>query len=773
MMKKLEDFLFAARGIILLVLFIITGIALYFALQLKLDTSFDKALPAGHEYIETFQQYRKDIFGANSVVVVLEAKNGTIWNQPFFATYKKVSDDIFFLPGVSRPTVTSLWTPNVRYIEVTEEGATAEDVIPSFVQPDGMTDQDIDDIQSKVIRGGFVGRLVENDFGGALIWADLQDYDPSTGKKLDYFDLAKKLETQIRDKYESENYTVRIIGFAKAVGDIADGARGAVMFFAIAFALTALALYLYSHSVMLSAMVLLASLTSVIWQFGLLYLLGFGLDPLGILVPFLVFAIGVSHGVQQINRITASISLGASSELAARESFSALLGPGAMALTTALVGFATLYLIPIPLIQDIAVAASIGVALKMITTLVMLPLLVSYLRFDAGFALRAAKSRESRLKFVEVLSLVSMPRNATIVLLIGTFLFGIGVVQNGKRHVGSLQAGTAELQPESRYNVDSRDIAAKFSIGLNILTVVAETPADACIDYTTLKFLGGFSWAMMNVPGVTKVTSLPFTMRTLNVPFNEGNLRWKTIPKARESLVQEQAVLPPGALTNGPCTMFPLHLYLADGKATTINRVTAAVKDWRAHNKMDEVSLRLAAGNMGVQAAVNEEISQAELPMMLWVYGVVIALVLINYRDWRAVIACCLPLTLATFLGYWFMAEMQIGLTVATLSVMVLAVGIGVDYAFYMYNHIIHHMASGRPMTECIRVTMIETGMATIFTAITLAVGVSSWAFSALKFQADMGLLLGFMFMINMIAAITVLPSIAVMLDVLFPRKEA
>ena len=134
-------------------------------------------------------------------------------------------------------------------------------------------------------------------------------------------------------------------------------------------------------------------------------------------------------------------------------------------------------------------------------------------------------------------------------------------------------------------------------------------------------------------------------------------------------------------------------------------------------------------------------------------------------------IACCLPLTLATFLGYWFMKELDIGLTVATLPVMVLAVGIGVDYAFYIYNRLQLHLAQGVNIVVAFKQALMETGIATIFTAITLSVGVATWSFSDLKFQADMGMLLTFMFMVNMVMAITVLPAFAVKLDSLFPRK--
>jgi len=218
--------------------------------------------------------------------------------------------------------------------------------------------------------------------------------------------------------------------------------------------------------------------------------------------------------------------------------------------------------------------------------------------------------------------------------------------------------------------------------------------------------------------------------------------------------------------------MTAAHIYLADHKATTINGVIAAVKDFRAKYPMDGVKIRLASGNAGVLAAINDEIEHSELPMMLYVYATIVLLVFVAYRDLRAVLACCLPLTIGTFIGYWFMKELDIGLTVATLPVMVLAVGIGVDYAFYIYNRLQLHLANGLGIVEAFEHAILEVGTATIFTAITLAAGVVTWSFSSLKFQADMGKLLAFMFIVNMVMAITVLPAFAVWLERIFPRRR-
>ncbi|MDF1685720.1 MAG: putative RND superfamily exporter protein [Parvibaculaceae bacterium] len=775
MVKLLETLVFKLRPLILAGLFAFTIFAGFFAFGLKLDAGFDKQLPTGHEYIQTFQEYREKLFGSNRIIVVMEAKEGNIWNQDFFSTYKDLTDDIFFLPGVARHTVTSLWTPNTRYLEITEEGISADDVIPGTVTADSMDKADLERIENNVVRGGFVGRLVASDFTAAMITAELLEYNPKTQEKLDYFDLAAQLENKLRTKYETEDgkYRIRIIGFAKLIGDIADGAADVVVFFGLAFVLTVLAVYLYARSAALTFLPLFCSLTSVVWQFGLLSFLGYGLDPLAILVPFLVFAIGVSHGVQQINLITAEISAGATPDEAARTSFSALLIPGSMALLTDLVGFGTLIMIPIQMIQELAITASIGVALKIVTNLLMLPLLAGYFKFDEGFAARVANAREFRLKIMRFLGKVANPRVAVVTFLISVGLFGVAVFQSQDRHVGALHPGSAELRPEARYNEDSTVIASKFALGLNLLTVVIETPTEACIKYPYMRYLNRFSLAMENIDGVSLVISLPYAAKASSSGWNEGNLKWRALPRNSYALVQAVGpVAPSTGLLNQNCSVLPMMMFLDDSKATTISTAIEAVEAYRKENPMEGVTIRLASGNMGVQAAVNQEIEESELPMMLWVYVAIIGLVILTYRDWRATIACTVPLTFATFFGYWFMKELEIGLTVATLPVMVLAVGLGVDYAFYIYNRIQFHLSEGLNITDSYKQTLFETGMAVVFTALTMAVGVSTWTFSPLKFQADMGLLLTFMFMTNMIMSITTLPSIAVVLEMIFPRRK-
>jgi predicted RND superfamily exporter protein len=772
LVKQLERLVFGYRLSVLAVLAVVTAVMGYYALQLHMSPGFDKQLPQQHEFIKTFNQYRDVLFGSNRIVVVLHKKEGDIWNASALTKLYDITQAVFFMPGVDRRGVTSLWTPNTRAVQITEEGMKAEDVIGGDVTVKTLTPEAIAGIRERTIIGGFVGSLVANDGSGAMVVAEPVDPDPITGKPLDYMELDHRLETELRSKFSDAEIDVQIIGFAKQMGDIIAGAAGVVKFFVLAFVLTALAVYWYTRSVMLTVLPLVCSLVSVVWQFGTITLLGFGLDPLAVLVPFLVFAIGVSHGVQQINSVSMEACAGHDAMTSAKHSFSGLLIPGTLALVTAFVGFATLVMVPIPMIRELAITASVGVAYKIVTNLIMLPVLASYVKLDASYVEKMKKLQFQREHLMMQLGKVAERRNAAIGAMLCVVLLGLAVWQSQGRHIGHVLPGAPELHNDSRYNLDVQSVVDHFGLGLDVLTVVIETPVNGCYQQQVMAYIDRLTWQLANVPGVLSAQSLPLLTKFAMSGVNEGNPKWAALPQDESSLAEAVRQVPESMrLYNADCTVMPVNLYLTDHKASTLKQVVEAVEAFRVGEPMEGVTIRMASGNAGVQAATNEVVEHAELPMMLYVYLTIIALVFLVYRDWRAIVACCVPLTLATFLGYWFMKAQDIGLTVATLPVMVLAVGIGVDYAFYIYNRLQTHLAEGEDIVRAFKRALQKVGVATIFTALTLSVGVATWSFSALKFQADMGMLLAFMFMVNMIMAITLLPAIAVMLDVLIPRS--
>lgn len=757
---RIEQWVFGHRRALLATFALLTlGLAASAAF-LRIDAGFNKQLPQRHAYMQTFTHYQDEFGGANRVLLALVARQGDIFTPEFFATLKAVTDDVFFVPGVDRAQVSSLFTPNVRFVEVTEEGFAGGNVVPADFKP---TPTGLDQVRRNILKSNQLGRLVASDFSGALVSAQLLEIDPRSGARLDYGEVARRFE-DIRQKYQAQNpaLDIHVIGFAKLIGDIIDGAGGVAGFFLIAVLVTALLVYLYSHSLKLTLLPLGCSLAAVIWQMGLLPLLGFGIDPMSMLVPFLVFAIGVSHGVQMINSVRSEVFLGSDGLTAARASFRRLLVPGGVALITDTIGFLTILLIDIAIVRETAIAASLGVAAIVLTNLFLLPVLLSHQRFGDDYR-RRVHARAGRLAPLWTrLARFAEPRVARHTLLVSGALAVLALIAALNVKIGDLQQGVPELRADARYNRDSAVITEKFAIGVDVLSVIVETVPQGCTDYEVMEKTDRFESTMRSVPGVHSVLGLPTLTKIANAGFNEGSLKWRVLPRNPQMMVQAVSPIETSSgFLSGDCSAMPVMIFTQDHKADTIAGIVDAVKRFDREHASEHLRFRLAGGNLGVMAATNEVVEAAQFPMVVYVYAAIILLCLATFRSWRIAACIVVPLGLVSLLGYALMYLLDIGLKVSTLPVVALGVGIGVDYGIYLFSRLHTELAAGRPLNEAYCRTLAITGNAVLFTGLTLAIGVSTWIFSPLKFQSDMGILLTFLFLVNMLGAIVLLPALA------------
>ncbi len=762
--SRIEMGLFRHKLFVLMLFTLTSAFFLFQATQIKLDASFTKNIPLNHSYMKTYLKHRANFGGANNILISVCDSSGDIFNADFFNALKGVHDKLFFIPGVDRIQVKSLFSPSTRFVEVVEDGFAGGPVIPADFQP---TKQGLGIVKGNIEKAGIVGSIVSDDYSCAMVKAALLDINPDTGKKLDTLNLAKQLEDEIRQDFEQGNISVHIIGFAKMVGDVAEGAKGVVLFFAIAIAITAVMVYIFSHSVRLTFLPIFCSLIAVVWQMGMLSSLGFGLDPMSILIPFLVFAIGVSHGVQMINSVVKKVACGLTSSAAAQASFKALLIPGGIALLSDTVGFLTLLSIDIGIIKELAITASIGVAMIILTNLILLPVLLSYTTIKTNSKV-GQLSEESIVWSTMANSARKGP--ASIILILAAVLFTVGFYKGQELKIGELHAGAPALHESSRYNQDTFLITDKYAISVDYMSVIIETTPDACTNYETMATIDRFQWQMENIPGVQSAVSLASISKLVNAGYNEGNPKWRVIPRNQQTLVQSIARVPSSSgLLNNNCSVMPVILFLEDHKATTINAVVDAVKLAGKELSSQQVQFKLASGPVGVMAATNEAVAEAQLPMMLYVYGAVIGLCLLSFRSIRATLVVVLPLYVVSTLAQWLMTALDIGLTVSTLPVIALGVGIGVDYGIYILSTMSTKLKEGLEVRDAYLAALKERGSAVLITGLTLAIGVSTWFFSDLKFQVDMGILLTFMFLVNMLAAIIILPALAAFL---WPSKK-
>jgi predicted RND superfamily exporter protein len=913
-LRAIEPLIYAKRWLTMGILLAITAFLFVEMLMIRTDAGFDKSIPLEHPYMKVLKQYMADFGGANTVLVALIQKDGNIYNEKFLTELKQATDEVFFLPGIDRSRVSSLFTPDVRYIEVVEGGFKGGNVIPAEYQP---TQEMFDIVRDHVNKGGHVGRFTTKDQRGAMIFSELLEVDPVTGEKLDYGNVANMLEDRIRGRFTSKvkyvyklksdytsedgkfqfkagdvvdegftdlgwkqrfttfhatkkdeaadkteivpikgslvdvttednpqynpNVDIHILGFAKVVGDVIDATLQVVVFFIITLIMTMILLWLYVGSFKLAVLPLVCSIVAVIWEFGLLRLIGFGLDPFAILVPFLILAVSVSHGVQYVNAWVGEIAEnGRNSFDASLMTWRRLAIYGTMAIMTDVVGFGTIYLIPIDIIREMSINATLGMAAIIITNKVMMPIMLTWV--DIGDPKAFAAKQEKRDSIFDPLwKLLSNMVNfkpAVITIVICSFLLGWSLWKGKELQVGDSHSGVPELLPDSRFNQDFRAVTNNFAIGVDIFKVVAETDPEACVKYDVMEQIDRFGWHMQNTAGVQSTISLPWAGRQVNSAFSEASPKFKVLPRNKYAMVQSITPIPTSSgLLNPDCSALAVFIFTKDHTAATIERMVAEVNKFNADNnaeffdgnktvdasycddklvarrnigttrtalshavekikkrhigisdediakddnikdltaKADDAATKLksydkecpvhfamATANVGVMAATNEEVHRLEKLTLFYVYIAIVVCVYLSFFEWESILSIMLPLSLVSWSAYAVMAVLGIGMKVATLPVVALAVGIGVDYGIYIYATMADAVAGGFTMKEAYYKTLKMTGKAVVFTGITLGFGVATWLFSGLQFQRDMGALLVFMFTANMFGAILVLPAIA------------
>ncbi len=766
----LERLIFNHRLLILLLCAVLTVFLGWHATRLRVNADFEKMIPRSHPYIRNYFENRSALSAlGNSVRIAVENTQGTIFDPDYLSVLQKVNDTVFLLPGVDRPWMKSLWAPVVRWTVVTEEGFRAGPVMPEDY--DG-SQAKLDQLRLNIDRAGLIGNLVANDLHSSMVSVPLQDRIAETGEPLDYAAFSHDLESKVRS-LQTAKVKIHIIGFAKLVGDLIDGLRVVMGFFAISTAIAAFFIFLYTRCIRSTLLLICVSTLGVLWMLGIIQLLGYVLDPYSVLVPFLIFAIGASHGAQKMNGIMQDVARGTHRYVAARYTFRRLFMAGLTALLTNIVGFAVLMVIDIPVIRDLALTTSIGVSVLILTKLVMVPVALSYVGVSKSAAQRRLRLEQEGAEGGGPLARVMAfavsftgRRRASLALAMTAVIALAALTISLRVEIGDLDPGAPELRADSRYNRDNAFITQHFGLSSDQFAVMVKTPQNGCESFETLIESDRLGQALREVPGVQAVTSASDLVRFVTAGAYEGNPKWLTINRNRQVTDPALAEILVDApeLTNSDCAVAPVIAYLQDHKADTLNRVVAAVKAFAAEHDTPDRQFLLAAGSAGIEAVTNMVVEQSNRTMLLYLYSAVILLCYITFRSWRAVLVALIPLLITSTICEALMVLLGIGIKVATLPVIALGVGVGVDYALYLLSVQLSAQRAGLPLQEAYTQAVGFTGKVVALIGVTMAAGVITWAWSPIKFQADMGILLAFMFIWNMIGALILIPALSAFL---------
>ena len=763
----LEGAVFNNRLVFMLVCAVITVVLALQAMKLEINASFDKMIPQSHPYIKNYFENSARLGGLGNVVrVVVVNEQGDIFDPKFLETTKQINDALFLTPGVDRAWMKSVWMSAVRWTEVTEEGFRGGPVMPD---PFKGSEKNLDDLKRNIRSAGLVGGLVGSDYRSLMFVVPLLEADPATGKKLDYGQLSRTVEEKVRHQFEQPGkVSVHVIGFAKLVGDLIAGMLQVITYFAIAAAVAAAIIFWYTRCIRSTLLVLACSVVAVVWLLGCVRLLGRYLDPYSMLVPFLVFAIGVSHAAQKMNGIMQDIGRGTHKYVAARYTFRRLFLAGFTALLADAVGFAVLMVIDIPVIKDLALTASIGVAMLVFTNLLLLPVMLSYTGVSRaasqrGVSLERAREGRGARSGWSWLERLTTRRWAVGAVVVAALLTIGGLIGAQGVKIGDLDPGAPELRADSRYNKDLQYVGGHYRLTNDHFVVITKTKNEMCSEYWVLKEVENLIWTLRRVPGVQSASAISDNVTNLVAGLQEGNPKWLSLARnvSMLGMATQWTLSDNPDVVDTACSTMPVSVYLTDHKAETLKSVVAAVESFAAEHDSADLHFMLAAGPAGIEAVTNIVVEKANRLMLLYVYAAVVLLCFVTFRNWRAVIVAVIPLMITSILCEALMAWLGIGIKVATLPVIALGVGIGVDYALYLLSVQLQNQRNGMTLGAAYRHAMEFTGKVVALVGVTLAAGVVTWAWSPIKFQADMGILLTFMFVWNMVGALILIPALS------------
>ncbi len=789
--KFLEKLLFNNRVIWLIVF---SALTIFFLQQtithFKIDSGATKMLPMQHQYLQNMFKNISNLSakGLSFKIVIEDTQSENIFNDDYLQLVQEVNDRVFFLNGVDRTTLKSFWAPSVIWIAITPEGREGGPLMPGNYDggPEAMAQ-----LRRNVLRSNEVGNLFANNFKSSAVQASLFNHYPENeeregvlvnkrGDSIDYQDFGHQLEAiraDIKERY-GDRYNVYITGEPKMIGDLIDGFLDIGTFFLIALAFTIIMLFLYARCPYAALIPLLCSIVAVTWQMGVLmtmaqYGVTYGntvvdgnvidkIDGLGVfsmLVPFLIVAIGVSHSVQFVNVMVIESANGYDKEMAARRAFRQNYLPGLTALITDIFGFGTMALIPIGAIQELAIVASLGIVVIILSKIILLPIIMSYTGITSYGVKHMKKNFDKDAFHWRVLSACTETKWAAASVVFAAVSGTYGYIKSQDVIIGDVTQGSAELKPDSVYNQDIRYVMENYSTSSDIFVVMVETKDQECTKYKNVEAMDRLEWALKNTEGVQNAISPAFIVRQVTAADAEGHIKWQSLLRNQRTIETASGFAFDNGLYNPNCNFAIVPAFLEDHKAETLDRVVRTVEDFARENDNEDIEFLLATGTAGIAAAVNQEIEKAEFQMLLLVYGTIALLVFISYRSFRVLICVMTPLYITSILCEALMAHLNIGIKVATLPVIALGVGIGVDYAIYLYSRLDMYFREGMPLHEAYLNTLKTTGRAVMFTGFTLGVGVATWSFSDIQFQKDMGILLVFMFLWNMVGAMWLMPA--------------
>ncbi len=746
----------------------------YFALQTQLVTSFGELLPQDHPFIKIAHKYDQYFGSVNNVTIMIEAKEGTIYQTEIIKKIVEMTHNLDLVYGIQHGSIRAVTTAS--YFKPLAGGV----ILSMPILPNGeipTTQLELDELKNNVHKnpGVIFGQFVSFDDKAAVVVGSFLE------SRLDYKTIFKEIRRIVVDPARDSTVHIYLGGQPILYGWVYSYTNQFLWIFAATVLAVWLLLYLYFRDWRGALRPTISGVICAIWGLGFIRLLGFGLDPLVLVIPFLITARAVSHSVQMHDRYYEEYYRLRDKEKAILSSFSELFVPSLSGILTDAFGVLVILLVPVLFLQKLAITASFWIAAIIVSELILNPIVYYYLeppRIDV------IEKREHGI-FKRLLQAIARPmletggRIATFAATLGVIALCAFFWQGLK--VGDPSSQSPILWPDSPYNRAMAAIQNEFG-AIEQFVVVAELPKrESLNDPKMYHVMDEYERYIEGDADVGRTFSVADLLSNGSSALLEFQPKWNVLPTTARGTGQLLGGLLAGSSPLSTAYIITprrdatqITVYCKNRIGENVQRIVLRTQRFFADPKhqVPGVKFSLAAGIIGELAAANQEIIDNDVLLNVLAFTTIYIIVMITYRSFMAGLYLLFPLALANAAINAYMGAHDIGININTLPVVTVGVGFGIDYSIYIVSRIIEELALGRELKDATYTALVTSGKAVAFTALTLVASVLFWYWSSIRFDAEMGLLLAVWMFVSMLGAMTILPVLIVTFNPAFIQRE-
>jgi predicted RND superfamily exporter protein len=757
---RFGNLLFDHRKLVLLVVMLVTAWFAWHIPAVRMLSDFADLLPQQHPYIKLHNSIRDTFGGANIITMAVEVEEGTVFTNETLSRIHRITEGMDKLTSINHNLVTSLTHRNTRKISLTPDG-NIRSVTYYDPQYGDYSADELAGMQRDVVASPRVfGLLVSPDLKAAIIKGTLNE------GALDYGRIFEELQA-IRAQEAAPGIRIHATGNPVLVGWVDSYSAQILQIFLYTVFIVLAILIVYTRRLYGILLPLLGMALTSIWGVGFMGVLGYNLDPLMLVVPFLISARALSHGIQKVERYFLELARTDDRQVAARNTFNALFRPGALAIVADAAALFLIGLGSVPINDKMAIYASFWAVSMLVTVLVTLPMLLAILPKPRKIS---GKNTFIRDAFPKLALVVGTPARARAVLWGTLCIVLVATALSFRVQIGEPEPGSPLLYRDHDFNVSSKAINDRFP-GSEELFIIARTDEKGGLKRPeVIKALADFQNYMLLDPTMGGAKGLNNLVMQVNQMTRNDDPRWAVVPNRASDVgglmfMYMMSAPVPGALLEFLDTdeqRANMVFYYKDHTGETIRRAIHMVKEWRDNvgSKVPGLHIDLAGGPVGVTAAINEEAFDTNLIVVPAVLVLILLFTFWFYGSLHSGVMMLASMGFATTLTYACMGLLDMGLNVNTVPMIAVGIGLGVDYAIYMMDRIKEEMHGAADLQEAVKRAVSTTGVAIAFTATTLIGGIIMWVFiSDLRFQADSARLLIIMLVLNACSAMFLVPA--------------